>query len=117
MSEKNSVELRKFERHESAFGIEVYEVMDETQKLIEKTVLKNISDGGVCFVSSCPDSYSIGQGVFLYIGTPGTSEMDAGMECMAKVVQMQQIQSADVEEQQTTIGVCMDRVQRFESHV
>jgi len=114
MSEKKPVELREFERYESAFGIEIYELMDETKGLIEKTVLKNISDGGVCFVSRYPDVYSIGQSVFLYIGTPDTSEVDAGMKCMAKVVQVHQVQSGDIEKQQTIIGVCMDRVQRFE---
>jgi hypothetical protein len=113
MSEINPVELREFERYTSEFGIDVYELMDETKVLIEKTVLKNISDGGVCFVSRCPDLYSIDQSVFLHICMPGSTERDDSMECMATVIQMHQIRSGDIGKQQTTIGVCMDRVRPF----
>jgi hypothetical protein len=117
MSEKNPAELRGFERHALEFGIEVYTVLDETKVLIESTVLENVSGGGVCFVSRRPDLYSIGQRVFLHICMPGTDEMDAGMECMARVAWMHQAQSGEVEKQRITIGVCMDGVLSFEKIV
>jgi len=60
--------------------------MDETKALIEKA----ISDGGMSFVSGCPDLYSIGQRDFMHICMPDTGERHAGMECMEKVIQMYQ---------------------------
>ena len=117
MSEADPAELREFERHALEFGVEVYTVLDETKVLIERTVLENVSGGGVCFVSRRPDVYSTGQKVFLHICMPGTDEMDVGMECMAKVAWMRQIHSGEVVKQQSTIGVCMDGVLSFEKTV
>jgi hypothetical protein len=117
MSKINPSELRQFERHALEFGVDVYTVLNETKVLIEKTVLENVSGGGVCFVSKRPDLYSRGQRVFLHICMPGTDEMNAGMECMAKVVWLHQVQTGDVEKLQTTIGVCMDGVLSFEKTV
>lgn len=117
MSKTGPTEYRKFERHALEFGVDVYTVLDETKVLIEKTVLENVSGGGVCFVSKRPDLYSNGQRIFLHICMPGTDEINAGMECMAKVVWIHQAQSREVEEQQATIGVCMDGMLSFERTV
>ena len=117
MSETDPTEFRKFERHALEFVVDVYTVLDETKVLIEKTVLENVSGGGVCFVSKRPDLYSNDQRIFLHICMPGTDEIDAGMECMAKVVWIHQEQSREVEKQQATIGVCMDGMLSFERTV
>jgi hypothetical protein len=108
-------ELRQFERYALKFEVEVYTTLGETKVLIERALLKNISAGGVRFVSKRPDLYSTGQKIFLHICMPGTDTMDAGMECLARVVWIHQEQSGEAEEQQqAVIGICMNSVLSFE---
>jgi hypothetical protein len=114
MSETNLPELRQFERYALEFEVEVYTALDETRVLIERTLLQNVSGGGVCFMSKRPSLYSTGQKVFLHICMPGTDKMDAGMECMARVVWTHQLRSGEAEEQQAVIGICMDTALSFE---
>jgi hypothetical protein len=117
MSEINLLELRQFERHALEFEVEVYTVLGETKVLIEKTLLKNVSGGGICFVSGRPALYSTGQKIFLHICMPGTDKMDAGMECIAKIVWSHRLQTGETEEQQAVIGICMESVLSFERNM
>jgi len=86
----------------------------ETKVLIERTALKDVSGGGMCFVSKHPGLYSLGQRIFLHICMPATGEKDvASMECTSKVVWTHQMQSGGAEEQQAVIGVSMESLLSF----
>ena len=82
-------ERRMSERRPIEFQVEVYTLPEQGRKLIEKTVLKDISGTGVCFLSKNPDLYDSGQEVVLDINMPGTDEMDAVMECRANIIRIE----------------------------
>ena len=117
MSETKTIESREYERHALESEVHIYTVLEETKVLLEKTVLKNISSGGFCFLAKRPKLYSIGQKIFLHICLPGTDKMNAGMECMARVIWIHHMQSGETEKQQAVIGVCMDGLLSFEKTV
>ena len=114
MSEINPKELREFKRDALEFEVDVHAIMDETKVLIERTALKDVSGGGMCFVSKHPGLYSLGQRIFLHICMPATGEKGvASMECTSKVVWTHQMQSGGAEEQQAVIGVSMESLLSF----
>jgi len=117
MSETNPAEQRQFERHSLEFEVEVYAAQDETKVLIERSVLINVSGGGVCFLSKRPDLYCPEQKIFLHICMPGTDKMLAGMECVTRVAWIHHMQSGETEKQQAAIGVTIEGMLSFEKTI
>jgi len=115
MPEKNYDDHREFERHPIDFTIEIYPASDQEKGFCDKTKLNNISGGGVCFVTHQPELYSAGQHVTLKVFMPGTDEVDASMQCQAKVVWIHHSDQAEDEGiKQALIGVCLDGFMSFE---
>ncbi len=113
MSETNPTEHREFERHALEFEVEVFTAPGEPRVLIERTVLVNISRGGVCFFSKRHDLYAIGQKILLHICMPGTDTMDAGMECRARIAWLHQMQAEEADQQKLAVGVHIDGMLTF----
>ncbi|PJA30917.1 MAG: hypothetical protein CO187_10905 [Zetaproteobacteria bacterium CG_4_9_14_3_um_filter_53_7] len=116
MTEKSYADHREFERHPIDFSVEVCPAGDQANTFCDSTNLENISGGGVCFGTLQPESYFAGQHVTLKVQLPGTDEVDASMECQAKVVWIHFSGQVDDEgHKYTLIGVCLDGFMSFES--
>ena len=108
-------ERRRSERRPIEFQVEVYTLPEQGRKLIEKTVLKDISGTGVCFLSKNPNLYSSGQEVVLDINMPGTDQMDAVMECRANIIRIENTaQQTEMESQWVLVGVSMSSLLTFQ---
>jgi len=117
MPEQNYDELRASERHAIDLAVEVSPVSDQQESFCDKTALMNVSGGGVCFSTFESGLYAIGQKLCLKVCLPGTDELDACMECKARVVWMHVTGQVDKEaRKQMLIGVCLDGFMSFESH-
>ncbi len=116
MSEKKHEDYREFERHPIDFSIEVCPASDQATPFFDQSKLNNISGGGVCFSTLQPEFYYAGQHVALKVRMPGTDQVDASMECQAKVVWIHYAgQPDDQERKHALIGVCLDGFMSFES--
>ena len=116
MTDQNYDELRTSERHAIDFEVEVSPASDQMQPFCDRTVLRNISGGGVCFSTVDPGFYAAGQKVNLKVFLPGTDQLDASMMCQGKVVWMHFAGQLDEEgRKDTLIGLCLDGFMSFES--
>ncbi|GAV20435.1 PilZ domain protein [Mariprofundus micogutta] len=117
MSEKYHEDQRAFERHPIDFAVDVNAGGDQAEEFCDKTLLKNISGGGVCFCTQQPELYCAGQHIALKVHLPGTDELEPSMECQARVVWIHHTDSLDDEAcKHALIGVCLDGFMSFESH-
>ena len=109
-------ERRRSERRPIEFQVEVFTLPEQGRKLIEKTVLKDISGTGVCFLSQDPSLYSSGQEVVLDINMPGTDQMDAVMECRANIIRIEDAtgMAEDSSTQWVQVGVSMNSLLTFQ---
>ena len=106
---------RTSERHSLEFEVEVFAVSGTEKETIEKTTLHDISGGGACFLSSHPESYSIGQRITLEICMPDTHKTDACMQGQATIARIDDIQATEADKtHQASIGVSMDNMLSFQ---
>jgi len=111
-------DLREFERFSIDFKVEVHAFEGVIRHYLEEVCLRDISGGGVCFFSTCPDMYNIGQRLFLSIRLPGTDKMDATMQGEATVAWIsEQDGGAPNKPAGSHIGVFMDDLMAFSSAV
>jgi len=116
MTEQSYEELRSSERHAIDFEVEVSPASEQQNPFCDHTVLENISGGGVCFSTVEPGFYAAGLKVKLKVFLPGTDNLDASMECQARVVWMHFSGQLDEDgRKHTLIGVCLDGFMSFES--
>ena len=108
-------ERRRSERRPIEFQVEVYTLPEEGHRLIEKTVLKDISGTGLCFLSKTPNLYTSGQEVVIDISMPGTDQMDAVMECRASIIRVDGAgRIADQDGHWVQVGVSMSSLMDFQ---
>jgi len=109
-----NVEYREFERFPIEFEVEVYAREGSGRHHLETAGLRDVSNGGVCFFSTCPNIYVIGQLLFLSIHLPGTDKVDAAMQGEVTVIWIgKQKESPPNEPGRSYIGVCMDDLLAF----
>ncbi|GMR00163.1 MAG: hypothetical protein BMS9Abin18_0996 [Zetaproteobacteria bacterium] len=109
---------REFERFPVEFKVEVYALEEVIRHYLEDACLRDISDGGACFFSVCPDMYSVGQRLFLSIRLPGTDKMNATMQGEAIVAWIgEQEGGSSNKPAGSRIGVFMDDLMAFNSVV
>jgi len=65
----------EFERFPIDFNVEVHALKGVIRHYLGEVCLRDVSGGGVCFFSICPDMYSIGQRLFLSIRLQGIFDM------------------------------------------
>ncbi|MFQ5582567.1 MAG: PilZ domain-containing protein [Mariprofundaceae bacterium] len=70
---------REFERFTIEFEIEVSLLNDDTHTSSETAVLNDVSGGGVCFSTTRPELYSVGDRLAVAIKLPGTDTVNAKM--------------------------------------
>jgi len=118
MSKISPAELREFKRYALEFEVDVYAILNEAKVLVERAVLKDVSGGGMCFLSKRSSLYFVGQRVLLHVCMPATDEQDIGMECMSRVVWIHQMQHSGAgEQQQAVIGVSIDKMLSLEENM
>lgn len=107
---------REFERFPVEFKVEVHALEGVIRHYLEDACLRDVSGGGACFSSVCPDMYSIGQRLLLTIHLPGTDKMNATMEGEAIVAWIgEQEGVASNKPAGSRIGVMMDDLMAFNS--
>lgn len=114
MPGQDEAERRGSERRPIEFQVEVYSLPDQGRKLIERTVLKDISGTGVCFLSKNPELYTSGQEVILDINMPSTDRSHAIMECRAGIIRIEDASRQDDGEHWIQIGVTMNTLLSFQ---
>jgi len=100
---------REFERYNISLSAEVGTLDDHANDHSEMVMLQDISGGGARFTTSHPDYYTIGQKIDVTIKLPGSNAMHAKFEGVGRVVWM-----GELDENETSIGVCMDDLLVFE---
>lgn len=106
---------RAYERHTIEFEVEVSALDGAQREFMEMAVLRDVSGGGACFISTRPELYSEGQRLALAIYLPGTDQLDARMQGDATVVWIgAPDDAAPGGMPRTSIGVCMDDLMTFE---
>lgn len=106
---KQDQEHRQFERFPIGFVVEVHLMNpDGSRQRIETAELKDVSGGGVRFVSAHSETYKIGQRLHLSIFLPGTGKVTATMEGNASVVWVGTLENGGV-----SVGVKLDDLMNF----
>lgn len=114
MPDRDAAERRRSERRSIEFQVEVYSLPEQGRQLIEKTVLKDISGTGVCFLSKNPELYTSRQEVILDINMPSTDRLNAVMECRAEIIRMDNADRTEVDGTHwIQIGVTMNTLLSF----
>jgi hypothetical protein len=112
----NRPERRDFDRFAIEFVLDVDAKDAEGKIFNEKTVLKNISGGGACFVTRQAGRYFLGQLLDMTIFLPGTSEVNAFMKGKGNVVRIDQFNNSGTGEKNRKISIAVkfDTLLNFE---
>ena len=108
-------EHRQFERFPIEFKVELYALEGPIRHYLETACLRDISGGGACFFSTCPDMYDVGQRLFLSIRLPKTGTGSAAMQGEATVAWIGKHEEGSPNEPDgSRVGVCMDDLLAFD---
>ncbi len=103
----NRSERRDFDRFAIEFVLDV-DAEDAAGKIFnEKTVLKNVSGEGACFVTRQAGRYFLGQFLDMTIFLPGTSEVNAFMKGKGNVVRIDRFNNSGTGEKNREIGIAV----------
>jgi len=103
---------REYDRYPLEFEVDVSTCSGTEKKFLERVILKDVSGGGACFISSQPEFYGIGRKIFLAICLPGTSRADARMEGRATVIRIGDTEPGN--QSLVEIGISMDDLLSFQ---
>lgn len=95
---------RAYERYALDLKVRVYALVGDETQMLEESVLRDVSGGGVSFASRDPGRYHVGQPLQLVIMLPGTDRVDVRMEGQATVIRIDEPAGGD----RALIGVSMD---------
>jgi len=104
---KNRFERRNFDRFAIEFALNVNAEDAEGKTFNEKTVLKNVSGEGACFVTRQAERYFLGQLLDMTIFLPGTSEVNAFMKGKGNVVRIDQFNNSGAGEKNREINIAV----------
>lgn len=93
---------RQFDRYDIHYEVDIYD--DPDDEPIERTQLRNLSGGGVCFLSRRPECYSIGQRIIVVVCLPHINQLSFRMKGEGRVVR---IGKTDKATGRADIGVLM----------
>lgn len=77
---------RAYDRFALDLRVRVYAADGDARRMLEDSVLCDVSGGGASIVSREPGRYRVGQRLQLVIMLPGTDRLDARMEGRATVI-------------------------------
>ncbi|NWF35642.1 PilZ domain-containing protein [Mariprofundus sp. KV] len=116
MPDQDYSEHRSFERYPIDFDAEIGGVSPAGDAFVDKSVLRNISGGGVCLLTDYPAYYALGQEVHLRIRLPDTDRLAAYMVCSATVAWVHTAEATESEGRVVFIGLSLNDPFTFESH-
>lgn len=116
MAHQDYSEHRVFERYPIDFDAEIDGVSPSGDAFVDKSVLRNISGGGVCLLTDFPAYYVLGQEVHLRIRLPDTDKLSAYMACSATVAWVHTPEATESESKLVFIGLSLNDPLTFESH-
>lgn len=100
---------RTYERFTLGLKVRVYAHDGDQRRMLEDSVLRDVSGGGASFASRDPGCYQVGQHLQLVIMLPGTDQLDARMEGQATVIHIGEPCSDGT----ALVGVSMDDMLDF----
>lgn len=109
MDQGKEANRRAYERFTLDLEVRVYALDDGGRRMLEDSVLCDVSGSGASFASRDARPYRIGQRLQLVIVLPGTDRLDARMEGEATVIR---IDPPDADGA-VLIGVTMDDMMDF----
>ncbi|ATX79928.1 hypothetical protein Ga0123461_1514 [Mariprofundus aestuarium] len=115
MPDENFSELRGFDRQPIDFEVEVSGFSQACEPFCDRGVLRDISGGGVGFLTNNPDHYKCDQQLNLQIKLPSLDKMDAFMLCEVVVEWVRSIEPSEFEAEAALIGVSLISEMKFES--
>jgi len=116
MPDQDYSEHRSFERYPIDFDAEIDGVSPIGDTFADKSVLRNISGGGVCLLTDYPAYYALGQEVHLRIRLPDTDKLAAYMVCSATVAWVHTTEATESEDTIVFIGLSLNDPLTFERH-
>jgi len=115
MPDQDYSEHRNFERYPIDFDAEITGSAPGGDAFVDKSVLRNISGGGVCLLTDFPAYYALGREVHLRIRLPDTDKLAAYMVCSATVAWIHRSEATESEAEIVFIGLSLNDPLTFES--
>jgi len=109
MEQGKDANRRAYERYTLDLRVRVCVSGDDGRRMLEDSVLRDVSGSGASFASRDPGRYRVGQHLRLAIMLPGTDRIDARLEGHATVIRIGE-SGADGA---ALIGVSMDDMLDF----
>ncbi len=115
MADENREDKRNSKRYAIDYAVEVSPLEDRS--FCDHAVLRDMSGGGVCFLSSQPDLYNIGQYLHLKVCLPDAANLGAVMEYKAKVAWIDYVDSSSSREEGGgfSVGVALEGFVAFDT--
>ncbi len=104
----HSTDNRTFQRYAADFTVSIAD-RQAADTIIETAPVRDLSGGGLSFISQQADRYSIGQQLILHICLPNTNHKAAQMQGVATVVRIDEASTASG----TTISLRLDEPLAF----
>jgi hypothetical protein len=108
--QKSGGNRRDYERFAVGFKVSIFDMREPGQQLLEESVLKDVSGGGVGFLSRSPGLYHPGQRLRISIILPGTDVLDARLEGNATVAWVDEERS---DTKGVSVGISVDDLLDF----